>query len=155
MARCAPLTPLASALAPVTTIPPPTPSRNSRSRIGAEARRAGQQEERDGDEGEAEHEADLVAFGIEQRADAERGDHEAERLRKGDGAVLRGREMKALREIGQDGAEHGGDHSVDKDGEDGGKDEHVTQVPFNNVGKDTAWGGRSVTNQKFAVNQAR
>ena len=36
----------------------------------AEARRARQGEERDGDEGEAEDEAQLLAFVVEQRADA-------------------------------------------------------------------------------------
>jgi hypothetical protein len=32
--------------------------------------------------------------------------------------------MKALGELRQNGAEHGGNHSVDKDGENCGKDEH-------------------------------
>ena len=91
---------------------------------GAKAARAGQQQERDGDEGQPEHQADLVAFGIEQRAHAHRRDHKADGLRESDGAVLRRREMKAVRQIGQNGAEHGGNHSVDKNGENGGKDEH-------------------------------
>ena len=43
-------------------------------------------------------------------------------------AILRGREVEALREVGQDGAEHGGDHSVDEDGEDGGEDQHRAMV---------------------------
>ena len=61
---------------------------------------------------------------------AERRDHQAQRLREGDGAVLRGREMKAVREVGQDGAQHGGNHSVDEDGEDGGEDQHRRSVSF-------------------------
>ncbi len=104
-----------------------------------ESRRAGQKEERNRDGGQAEDEADLVALRIEQRTDAERGDDETERLHEGDGAVLRGGEMEALRKLRQNGAEHCGDHSIDKDGQNCGKDKHVTQVPFNNVGKDTAW----------------
>ena len=94
----------------------------------AESRRAGQEEERDGDAGEAENEADLVALGIEQRPDAERGDDETERLRKSDGAVLRGGEVETLREVGQNGAQHGGDHSIDEDGENGGEDQHGTGI---------------------------
>ena len=74
----------------------------------------------------AEDEPDLVALRIEQRADTERGDDESERLHKGDGAVLRGSEMEALRELGQNGAQHRGDHSIDKDGQNCGEDKHVT-----------------------------
>ena len=85
----------------------------------------GQREERDGDEGEAEDEADLVALRVEQGADGERGDDEAEGLGEGDCAVLRGGEMEAVGEVGENGAEHGGDHSVDEDGENGGEDQHA------------------------------
>ena len=115
-------------MAPVTTMPPPTPEQKQEADDAAEARRPRQREERNGDEGQAENEADLVALVVEQRADAERGDHEAQRLREGDGAVLRRGEMKAVGEVGQDGAQHGGDHSVDEDGEDGGKDQHAAEV---------------------------
>src|SRR5208282_4325014 len=81
-------------------------------------------EERAGDAEEAEDETDLVALRIEQRADGERGDHQAEGLGESYCPVLRGREVEALGEVGEDSAEHGGDHSVNEDGEDGGEDEH-------------------------------
>jgi hypothetical protein len=86
----------------------------------------GQREERDSDEGQAEYEADFVSFGVEQRPDGERGDHQAERLSECDGPVLGWSEAEAIGEIGQDGAEHGGNHSVDKDGENGSKNQHST-----------------------------
>ncbi len=126
MALCSPLTLLASALAPVTTMPPPMPSRNSSSRIGRNPDERGRQEQRNGDARETEDEPDFVALGIEQRPNAERGDDEAKRLHEGDGAILRGREVEALRKLGQNGAQHGGDHSVDKDGQNCGKDQHGT-----------------------------
>ena len=63
-------------------------------------------------------------MGVEQRTHSERGDHQSECLRKCDGAVLGWGQAEAIGEIGQDGAEHGGNHSVDKDGEDGCKDQH-------------------------------
>ena len=72
-----------------------------------------------------EHKSDLVALGIEQRAHGQRRHHQPEGLREGDRAILRGREMKAVRQIGQNGAQHGGNHSVDEDGENGGKDQHA------------------------------
>ena len=87
-------------------------------------RRARQHIERNGDERQAEDEADLVAFVIEQRPHADRGDHQPQRLHEGDGSVLRRGQMKPVGEVGQDGAQHGGDHSVDEDGEDGGEDQH-------------------------------
>src|SRR6185503_746888 len=87
---------------------------------------AGKQEEGSGDGAESEDEASLVALGVEQRTDAQRRNDEAERLHGGDGAVLGRREVKTLRELRQDGAEHGGDHSVDEDGKDGSEDEHGT-----------------------------
>jgi hypothetical protein len=34
--------------------------------------------------------------------------------------------MEAIGEVWQDGAQHGGDHSIDKDGEDSGKDQHAS-----------------------------
>jgi len=52
-------------------------------------------------------------------------DHEAEGLGEGDGSILGWRKVEAVGEIGQDRAEHGGDHSVDEDGEYGGEDEHA------------------------------
>jgi hypothetical protein len=33
--------------------------------------------------------------------------------------------MKTVRQFRQDGAEHGGNHSVDEDGEDGCKNQHA------------------------------
>jgi len=86
-----------------------------------EARRARQGEERDGDEGKAEDEAELLAFVVKQRPDAERSDDEPQRLRKGDGAVLARRQVEAIGQVGQDGAQHGGDHPVDEKGENGGE----------------------------------
>src|SRR5579863_1494548 len=95
-----------------------------------EARRARQKKERDGDEDEAENEADLVALRVEQGADTDGCDGEANGLREGDGAVLRGREAKAVRELRQDGAEHGGSHAIDEDGQNRGEDEHWAPGPF-------------------------
>ena len=91
----------------------------------AEAFGTRQGEEGDDDKGQTENEADLVAFRIEQWADADGGDDEAERLGEGDGAVLGGGEAETVRQVGEDGAQHGGDHSVYEDGEDGGKDQHA------------------------------
>ena len=91
----------------------------------AVAGRARQSKERDGDEGKAEHESDLFALGVEQRADADGGDDEPEGLDEGDGSVLAGGEAEAVGEVGQDGAQHGGDHSIDEDRDDGCKDQHA------------------------------
>src|ERR1700722_11400237 len=91
----------------------------------AKAARARQGKQSDGDEGEAENKADFFALDIEQRADGDRGKHEAQGVRRGDGAGLAGREMEALGEFGKDRAQHGGDHSVDENGEDGGEDQHA------------------------------
>ena len=91
----------------------------------AESLGAGQREERDDDERQAQNEPNLVALRVEQWAHADRGDDETESLGEGDGAVLRRGETEAVGQVGQDGAEHGGNHSVDEDGEDGGKNQHA------------------------------
>lgn len=93
-------------------------------RDGAVAFGGAESEEREGDQTEAEEQADLLALRIHQGADEESADHEADRLRHGDVAVLLGREVEAFREVGQDGPEHGGDDAVDEDGENGGNDQH-------------------------------
>ena len=94
----------------------------------AEARRARQGKECDRDEGEAEDEAKLLAFVIDQRAGGERSEDQSERLRRSDGAVLAGREMEAIRQFGQDGAQHRGNHPVDEDGDNGGEHQHAAGV---------------------------
>lgn len=93
--------------------------------------RAGQGEELYNDEGQAENEPDLVAFVIEQRAHALRGDEEAERLREGDTSILSRGEPEAIRQCGQVGSQYGGDHPVDEDGEDRGEDQYASGFPFN------------------------
>ena len=40
-------------------------------------------------------------------------------------SILRWCKFEPVRQIRQDSAQHGGDHSVDKDGEDSGKDQHA------------------------------
>ena len=92
---------------------------------GAITGRAWQSIERDGDERESEDESGFFAFVVEQRSDGEGGENESKGLGEGDGAVLAGREMEALGQFGQDGAQHGSDHAVDKDGDNGGEDQHV------------------------------
>ena len=87
--------------------------------------RARQREESDDDEGEAENDAEFGALVIEQRAYADRCNHQAQGLGECDGAVLGGAEAEGGREVGQNGTQHGGDHSIDEDGEDGGKDQHA------------------------------
>ena len=74
--------------------------------------------------GQAEDEADLVAFAIEQRTHAKRCDHQSQSLCEGDGAVLRWGQVEAVRQVGKDRAQHRGDHSVDKNGEDRAEDKH-------------------------------
>ena len=90
----------------------------------AEARERGRQKSATAMKRQAKNEADFVALGIEQRPDAKRGDHQPQRLRKCDGAVLRGSQVETIGKFGQNGAQHGGDHSIDEDGQDGGKDQH-------------------------------
>ena len=103
---------------------PADPQQKHEQHDAAVASGAGQREQRNRDEHQPQDEADFVAFGVEQRPDGQRGDHQSQRLRGGDGAVLRGRQVEPVRQVGQDGAQHGGDHPVDEDGENGGEDEH-------------------------------
>ena len=91
----------------------------------AKAAGAWQQKESECDAGQAENEADLVAFAIEQRTDGEGCDHQAQSLRESDGAVLRRSQVETVRQVGEDRAQHCGDHSVDKNGEDGAENEHA------------------------------
>jgi hypothetical protein len=91
----------------------------------AESGGARDSKERDEDEGEAEDESDFFSEVVEERADAERGDHESEGLSERDGAILARGELKAAREIGEDSAEHGGNHAVDEDGDDCGEDQQA------------------------------
>ena len=93
----------------------------------AEPLRTRQQEERKRDARQAEDEAYLVTFAIEQRAYRKRGDHQPQSLCEGDGAVLRWRQAEAIRQLRKDCAQHRGDHSVDKDGQDGAENQHRSQ----------------------------
>ena len=118
----------------------------------AETLRARQDVERDGDEDQAEKQANLVAFAIQQRTHADRGNDQPQRLHKGDGSVLRGSEVKAIRQVGQDGAQHGANHSVDEDGDDGGEDQHAAAF-LASAGSVKAKEHRS--SRAFAGSQAR
>ena len=90
---------------------------------GAIARRARQSIERNGNERESEDEAGLLAFVVEQGSDGEGCEDESEGLGEGDGPVLAGGEVEALGQLGKDRAEHGSDHAVNEDGDNGGEDE--------------------------------
>ena len=90
----------------------------------AETLRAGKGVKCDGDEGQAKNEPNLLAFAIQQRTHPDRGDDEPQRLRKCDGAILRRGEMESVGQVGQDGAQHSGNHSIDENGDDGSEDQH-------------------------------
>ena len=102
------------------------------------AGRTRQQEKREGNAGEAQDEADSVSLRVQQRPYAHRGDHQAQRLREGNRAILPGAQMESIGKVGQDGAQHGCDHSVDKDRENSGKNQHRLDVLSNTLGKHTA-----------------
>ncbi len=103
------------------------PEQKQKQYDAAETRRPRQREERDGNQRQPEDKANLVALVIEQRTHADRGHHQTQRLHEGDGSVLRRRQMKPVRQVGQDGAQHGGDQSIDEDSEDSGKDQHAAE----------------------------
>src|ERR1017187_2185526 len=97
------------------------PEQENQREDAAKTWRTRQSEECDGDQAEPEDKSNLLAFVIEQRSYGEGREDESQRLRKGDGAILAGRQVKTIRQVGQDGAQHGGNHPVDKDSDNGGE----------------------------------
>src|SRR5580658_1941354 len=95
----------------------------------AVARGARQGEKDKDDQAEADDEAGLFAKVVEKRADAERGEHEAERLSESDGPILARRELEASGEVGKDGPQHGSNHAVDENRNHSGEDQQGL-LPF-------------------------
>ena len=124
VARCSALTPLTSALAPVTTMPPPMPSRNSSSTMRRNPVERGSAKSATAMKPRPRISPTLSPCVSSSGPTPSEAMIRPRACDEGDGAVLRRGEVESLRKLGQDGAQHGGDHSVDKDGEDGGEDQH-------------------------------
>jgi hypothetical protein len=104
---------------------PAHPEQEQKEENTAEARRARQGIERDSDEGKSKDEAEFFALAIEQRAYPNRGDDQPQSLHEGDGSILSRGQLEPIRQVGKDGTQHGGNHSIDEDGYNGGEDQHA------------------------------
>ena len=84
---------------------------------------AGQRKQRDRDQCQPDHQPGLLALVIDERTGRYRRDDQTQRLSQRDVPVLRRRQAESRRQARQRRPEHGGDHAVHKDGENGSENQ--------------------------------